>query len=680
MSLPDFYLPLDSTGNNPTNLIVNEAHTLANTAYRLLFPKYGPYFTASLQVHAVDPDTQVKTLLTKNTHYHCIELLPKVTFELGKEVQAAILILDETISSQIEITYQALGGADNPNREILLEALDTLFDNSTAIQWNTIHKPKEFLPAPHLQDSADLYGLEYVSKALERVHAAILQTDDVFHAQLLAGLETAKNSFYDRFNLEINDQLDLIAQQAYSAQESQVLTHASLLETQQRLKVLNTQHTRNQQKLADYTLSNQHALKARILTLLSRGQHAFNGTVLDLPPRIEGLYCWLDFTDSTAVQVTDTALTIRDKSPYQRSFTSVNAAYGLNPTLNQLCAQFSTGSVFTQTQGEALHLQTPMTLFAITGSALGDERLTLLSNATEGLQVDIRENYTLRLGQLDGSQTQAKVRISDYDAEPLHLTVMGLSDDLKASVSYTNARESTYRHPKGFETYPVLNPQQYAFTQLGHSSLPQSGEVVSLLIYNRQLSECEIEAVLEYCYRRFNLQINLIGNGNFSSYLSEFETDYTLSLDAQNKGEIATIAKSVLLVCDNGAKPYYTYPNFMEYVAQTQDENRFLIVNTHLEADKAFWKQTLSMDPYITYEFAMTVFYNPENPPQLALWVDGLQKTVFTPELDSASPMQVRYRFKVYTSDATFELKNLNTSGDINTLAIDSIQLRRALY
>ncbi len=63
------YLEFDKTGLSPDNLIPYEAHTLLNTATRLIIPKFGAFYTGSLSVFSVYPYTGDYILLTKSVDF-----------------------------------------------------------------------------------------------------------------------------------------------------------------------------------------------------------------------------------------------------------------------------------------------------------------------------------------------------------------------------------------------------------------------------------------------------------------------------------------------------------------------------------------------------------------------------------------------------------------------------------
>ena len=76
------YLGLDKTGQSTNNRIELESHTLPNTLNKLIIPKYGAFFSESIQVYWVNELGQ-NVLLQKGVDYHPTEMLEKVTAASG---------------------------------------------------------------------------------------------------------------------------------------------------------------------------------------------------------------------------------------------------------------------------------------------------------------------------------------------------------------------------------------------------------------------------------------------------------------------------------------------------------------------------------------------------------------------------------------------------------------------
>ena len=168
---PLYVFALDKTGTNAENLVSGEIHSPPPRQIRPVAPKYGPYFTESLKLY----DNATNRLLVRDTDYLCVELLQDAAAMYGKEICSLILIINATVSNNIRVSYQVLGGLYSNNTQALVDFMNSLALDSRPVAWpDVINKPDLFIPADHLHDIDDVYGFEYVTSMLERIRQAIL--------------------------------------------------------------------------------------------------------------------------------------------------------------------------------------------------------------------------------------------------------------------------------------------------------------------------------------------------------------------------------------------------------------------------------------------------------------------------------------------------------------------------
>lgn len=182
MLTPPIRYPLDKTGIRPENLVVGEPHELPNRLVRAIAPAYGAYFAESIIVRDLASGQQ----LTKGLHYKTAELLPFPTGAYGKEICGIILITDPSVSNNVEITYQALGGEYSTNSDAIVQLITNLqLDNRPVSFKDLTDLPSEgFTPAFHYHDIGDVYGFEYIVHAIERLRSAILIGDSASHQEI----------------------------------------------------------------------------------------------------------------------------------------------------------------------------------------------------------------------------------------------------------------------------------------------------------------------------------------------------------------------------------------------------------------------------------------------------------------------------------------------------------------
>lgn len=165
-------LPLDPSGVSPDNLVTGEPHTLiANRNYRCIAPDQGAFYANSLKVY------DGTTLLTTEQYYAC-EMYELPSERYGAEIDAIIIINDTSVSNNVTITYQALGGPYGTSAQAIIQQIEALQLDDRPVAWgDIIGKPSEFPPSYHLHDIGDVYGFEYVVHALDRIRDAILIGD-----------------------------------------------------------------------------------------------------------------------------------------------------------------------------------------------------------------------------------------------------------------------------------------------------------------------------------------------------------------------------------------------------------------------------------------------------------------------------------------------------------------------
>jgi hypothetical protein len=175
--------PLDPTGVSLNNKVQNEVHQMVRRNNRAIIPTYGAFFTESLVV----TDTATNRILVNVTDYSAVELYEVPTAKFGKEVCAVILITNPTVSDQVSITYQAVGGDFSTNFPAVMSMVEALSIDDRPLSWpSIIDLPSEFPPSHHLHDAGDIYGFEYLVHACERIREALIlgnvEADDRLYA------------------------------------------------------------------------------------------------------------------------------------------------------------------------------------------------------------------------------------------------------------------------------------------------------------------------------------------------------------------------------------------------------------------------------------------------------------------------------------------------------------------
>ena len=173
---------LDLTGTSTDNLVIGEIHNLTNRKIRSIATKYGPYYTESVKVY----DHITNRLLNRNQDYNCLDIVGLPTAQSGKEICSILVITNPTVSAQVRLEYQVLGGGYERSYEAIKKLIDELTDDNRPIEWpNVLNRPVDFNPNMHLHRLGDVIGFEYVVSILEQLKNTIFLGDQLGHNDLL---------------------------------------------------------------------------------------------------------------------------------------------------------------------------------------------------------------------------------------------------------------------------------------------------------------------------------------------------------------------------------------------------------------------------------------------------------------------------------------------------------------
>ena len=179
--------PLDPTGISITNLVQGEVHTLVNRPIRCVATMYGGYYANSMVI----TDLNTNVILNANQWYPG-ELYDVPTALYGLPVYALVVISDTSVSNNISLQYQVVGGEFSTSETALINLINTLNVDNRPVDWpNIILKPSEYPPSEHLHNAGDIYGFEYVVHAIERVKSAIEYGSAVYQDKLYEYVDTA---------------------------------------------------------------------------------------------------------------------------------------------------------------------------------------------------------------------------------------------------------------------------------------------------------------------------------------------------------------------------------------------------------------------------------------------------------------------------------------------------------
>jgi hypothetical protein len=187
---PNLYrYPLDPTGQSKNNYVTGEAHAVGTAPVRAIAPTYGAFFASSMQV--VDSFTQ-KTL---NAMQFEFQFLHKEASErVGQEIDAVVVITDPTVSPNVELSYQALGGEYSQPLTAIAAEIETLaLDNRGVAFKNITGKPDAYPVVPHTHAVGDTYDWDYVVSAIEMILNAMTLIEAASYDSMLTYLDQQAN-------------------------------------------------------------------------------------------------------------------------------------------------------------------------------------------------------------------------------------------------------------------------------------------------------------------------------------------------------------------------------------------------------------------------------------------------------------------------------------------------------
>lgn len=674
------YLELDRTGQSSNNLVQWEQHILPNTNVKLIIPRYGAFYSESVQVYWVDTANNQNVLLAKGVDYLPTEMLHKVTAGVGKEVCTVLLLLNTDNKQDFLITYQALGGHNQINKDNLFNILNQIENPNTPIQYKDIlNKPDGFQPAEHLHDALDLYGLEYIRDGINRLDTAIVIGDREIHQTLI---EYIQNSGVDLVNTQVNRipaAVDTAMTLVKSAEDTLKLVRNNILQITPMLeKLINDTDTFND-AVMDYKAGSYNDKLANVANLLCKRNYATNGLIVNVPIQIEGNIVYLvsdNYNTSTR--------TWNDQLSGHGSWTAPvgNApGYGAcstNPTINSL--KFTNDKFLTKQSGQSITLTKDRTVITVTAPIAGTDHvaMNLFADNASKLSIDTANSIGCMYSDIDQLDVSYEGRVNSSIGNKAVVTVSAIGTRQEDCYILSN---SPYKRDIASNGVMVdnLNLDEIDLTasSIGLQNSNQSAEVLMLLVYDRLLSKPEIHAILTYIRLKYNTDVSFIENGDFTKWDESYGSDLNNEINFIDRNCASVTDRNIVLWDTNNAysQPGITNPNNIKI-----DNHPYLLVLSN-NANKAFWRQTVDLDVFSRHELKFSIVYGQINPPLIRLRINNLAVSSIV-ELPSNQSIVRDYviAFTPNTKVNKIELFNLNENTVGNCFGIGAVSLVRKIY
>ncbi len=674
-----FYLQLDKTGLSLDNAITNELHTTGSTANRLILPKFGAFYSDSLRVYSIDPDTQIQTLLQENVGYVATEMLHKVTALVGQSVCTVILITESSINTSFSISYQALGGHDQVNRENLFQLISDATNLTDSVRWEDIlNKPKAFPPAPHLQDSLDIYGLEYIVEAINRLDNAIITGDRQAHQTLIDKLVYYKDEVLVNNDYIVQDRVDLVMTLVKSATDTLTIVSEFIRNTTEILDEI-VQNTESLNTLiADYKQYNQNDKLANVANILCKTGYVSGSSLLDVPLLYSGLELYLD-----SQNYNQATRTWSDKRLAFGAYSAdVNSApdYGSSTSMAGIgSVKFTNGKFLTRSEGIPIKLEKGKTIITVL-SPLGQNssmNIQIFNDNSKKLQVDTENEIAYQYSNINNTNIDYLAKTSKPPVAKTYINATCIGERSEDCLALNSSPFTRDNAPNGVMQDSLSLDDISSFgTRIGSASGNQSAEVFMILVYNRVLSRVELHSIMTYIRMKYGANTQQLINGDFTNWDDGFGSDMQNFIDFA-KRDCVTVTDRNIGVWDR--QDTYSQSGAATRFDVKIDNNPYLLVLSS-SSSKAFWRQTLDLDPYCRYEFSLSVVYGQISKPEIRIKINDVFLPGTVTLLDDTSVVRdFVFSFTPNTKVNKIELVNMNEDFVNNIFGVGAMRLVRKI-
>lgn len=155
--------PLDLTGKHPDNKVVNERYIIdaRNPVFKLAA---GAFYTDSVKI------THLGETLSPRVDFTFTRLVEDAVKLSNQDVASFITLKDRSLSGEILITYQAVGGEFQNIHNTIVDILENYKLDKRGVFYNdVVNLPSAFVPVRHLHSIYDIYGLNPIADPLNEL-------------------------------------------------------------------------------------------------------------------------------------------------------------------------------------------------------------------------------------------------------------------------------------------------------------------------------------------------------------------------------------------------------------------------------------------------------------------------------------------------------------------------------
>ena len=198
----------DKSARSPNNRVANESHVLSDKSIRVLRPNYGHFYAHTFSMI----DKKTGNVVPARSYY--LEDPSETVADLtGFAAYGYVVITDATVSKNVSISYQTVGGQfTNADVVSLNRKLDQLALDQRPVLWkNVLNKPTGYPAAPHVHSIYDTYNWQHVVYVIERLVQAQLTGDEASHDAIwraINSLSSGSNAELEKLKREFNAHKD----------------------------------------------------------------------------------------------------------------------------------------------------------------------------------------------------------------------------------------------------------------------------------------------------------------------------------------------------------------------------------------------------------------------------------------------------------------------------------------
>lgn len=181
--------PVDYTGTASTNAVAGEVVSLPSKRVRVFAPQNAPFFSKSVKIVDLSTGQQLST-----SQWKPFALVGAVTqkTDMSNPVYALIAITDQSVGSNISVSYQTVGSDFVTGYENLKALIDSMLADDRPAQWgDVLGKEPGFNPNQHMQSITDTLNWEYVITFLDQLKLAIVLGDQLKKDTVLSYIDQA---------------------------------------------------------------------------------------------------------------------------------------------------------------------------------------------------------------------------------------------------------------------------------------------------------------------------------------------------------------------------------------------------------------------------------------------------------------------------------------------------------